>query len=142
MRIAKQRCKRNLSKIWFIGVALIFFVLILQSYFNHYGTRVEEAWAWFLPSVLPNSSLIIGVFVSDAMGNNLKSASVDKFLYRLTAWFITVYLMLMLLTLLIQPLLVQPPLDIMKLSNLWLAPIQGLVTASLGIFYLQKEKQE
>jgi hypothetical protein len=28
----------------------------------------------------------------------------------------------------------------MKQSNLWLAPLQGLVTASLGAFYISKEQ--
>ncbi len=30
-------------------------------------------------------------------------------------------------------------LELMKLSNLWLAPFQGLVTASLGAFFVSKK---
>jgi hypothetical protein len=47
----------------------------------------------------------------------------------------TFYLTVVFLTILLQPWLTPEPHEVMKQSNLWLAPLQGLVAAVLGAFY-------
>jgi hypothetical protein len=44
-------------------------------------------------------------------------------------------------TILFQPLVSATPLELMNMSHLWLAPFQGLVSASMGaLFVRQNEK--
>ena len=44
----------------------MFLLLIAQSYGGAYGdTDVSDVWKWFLPTIMPTLSLMVGVFVVD-----------------------------------------------------------------------------
>lgn len=53
--------------------------MVLQSIFGKFGTRVEEAWAWFLPTIMPTLSLIIGVLVLDVSLTRQSDKKIDRF---------------------------------------------------------------
>ncbi len=137
MGILWIKCKRNLAVLWFTGSGFIFFILLFQTFFQRYGKTVSEAWGWFLPTIMPTLSLIVGVLVMDASGKGTKIQTVDRFFFRLSFSLSFVYLLVVTLTILIQPFSKLSPLELMKQSNLWLGPLQGLVTASLGVFFIR-----
>ena len=62
--------------------------------------------------------------------------------YRLALALSIFYLALVLLTILIQPLTGTDTLDLMKRSNLWLGPIQGLVGSALGVLFASKKAKD
>ena len=138
MQVPMDKCKRRLGTLWFVGAGLVFFLLLFQSLLGHYGENVEEPWGWFLPTILPTLSLIIGVLVMDALGKGIKTMMVDRFMFRLALGLSAAYLVVVSLTILMQPFSALNPVDLMKQSNLWLGPIQGLVSAAIGAFFVQR----
>ena len=121
----------------------VFFLFILQSILGRYGERVEDAWAWLLPNILPTLSLIVGVLVMDAMAKSVERQTIDRFLANLAIWLSVLYLIAISLTVILSPWALVyagvTPLDLMRTSQLWLGPFQGLVAASLGAFFVTKE---
>jgi hypothetical protein len=132
-------CRRRLATVWFAGVGLIVGLQVFQTIFGQFGSRADEAWGWLLPNVIPTSSLMISVLVLETLGRGPHIQAADAFLYRLTMALCSVYLLLVIGALLLQPAAGVPPIDLMKQSNLWLGPIQGLVSAALAGFFMRAE---
>jgi hypothetical protein len=137
MNLSMANCKRRLAALWFIGAGILFFILLGQAIMGRFGGRVGEAWSWLFPTILPTLSLMIGVLVMDALGHGVKTKEIDAFLFRLTFWLSTAYLLAVLLVIALQPFSSLSPFDLMGQSNLWLGPFQGLVAASLGAFFVK-----
>jgi Na+/H+-dicarboxylate symporter len=137
MEISMTECKKRLGILWFTGAGILFFLLISQTAFGHYGDKSSEAWGWLMPSIMPTLSLIVGVLSSDTLGRSAKNKTVDKFIFTISFYLSFIYIMVMILTILIQPFASIHPLDLMKQSNIWMGPFQGLVSASIGIFFVK-----
>jgi len=142
MRISWAKCKRLLATLWFTGSGVIFFIVSFQTILGRYGENANEAWGWLLPTVMPTLSLIIGVMVMDALGRGTKIKTVDRFIFTLAFGLSVVYLLMVVLMILMQPFSSLSPLELMKQSNLWLGPFQGLVSALLGAFFIRVEKEK
>jgi len=139
-QISTKMCRRRLAILWFGFV--LFIVLVLQSVFGRFGDWVEDAWSWFLPSIMPTLSLIVGVLVLDVTSGRDAEKKVDSFFFWLAFLLSAVYLVLVATTLFLQPFTGVPLRGLMKLSNLWLGPLQGLVAAALGAFFVKGERGE
>lgn len=141
MRIPITNTKKRLTVIWFSGSGILFALLLLQTIFGKYGTEAKDAWGLMLPTFMPTLSLIIGTLVADttASKDDEEIATVDRFFFRLSCFLSISYLLTVILTILLSPFAKLSLLELMKLSNLWLAPFQGLVTASLGAFFVSKK---
>lgn len=129
-----------LAAIWLVGAGCVFLLLVAQSLLGHYEPATQEVWGWFLPTVMPTLSLIVGVLVADSRtgrsGGKQASRPMDGLFFRLGAGMSVLYLLLVALSILIQPLLPQTsPLELMHRSSLWLGPLQGLTVATLGVFF-------
>ncbi|QXD14192.1 hypothetical protein GQ464_012095 [Rhodocaloribacter litoris] len=140
MPLLKSRCQKRLAVLWFTGGGLIFLLLLLQTFLGRYGDQAREAWSWFLPTIMPTLSLIAGVIASDALGRSARAARVDPFTFRLAYALSVVYLAIVSLTLLLSPFSPLPQLELMRLSNLWLGPLQGLAGAVLGFFFVATDR--
>jgi Na+/H+-dicarboxylate symporter len=140
--ISTKTCKRKLAALWFTGALILFVLLIIQSIFGKYGTDFEEVWAWFLPTVMPTLSLIIGVLVFDATATGGTDKQIERFMFWLAFAVSAIYLVLVAVTILVQPFTDFKPTELIKRSNLWLGPIQGLVAAVLGAFFVKSERGE
>ena len=64
---------------------------------------------------------------------------VDTFLYRLAFWLSLLYVPLLLLPLVFFPLTGKSLPDLLNISRLWLAAIQGLATGVLGAFFVRQD---
>ena len=113
--------------------------MVVQSFGGKYGGRLDDAWGWLLPTIMPTLALIVGVLVVDLGTDAGADKMVDRYLFRLALGLSVVYLFLVTMTFLAQPLTGVPTLDLMQRSNLWLGPLQGLVAATLGAFFLKGE---
>lgn len=137
--ISMQTAKKRLALLWFLIGGLLFVIIFLQTLFNYYDDKANEAWSWFLPTIMPTLSLIIGVFVSEASAGNVQNKPVSSFFYRLSFILSIAYLVMVSLVIFIKPFLPnQNPLELMKLSNFGLGPFQGLVSACIGVFFIKK----
>jgi hypothetical protein len=137
MKIPMTKCKRILATLWFTASGILFFVLFLQTIFGRYGEKSLDAWRWFLPTIMPTLSLIIGVFVVDTRGKGVRITKINPFLFKLTLGISSAYLVTVLMLFLLQPFATISPLELMTQSNLWLGPFQGLVAASMGAFFVK-----
>jgi len=133
--------KRRLAQLWFIGVGTLFFLVFILSAIGRYGDNAVDAWAWFLPTIMPTLSLIVGVFVLDVMQQRADSATSDPFFFKLTFWLSAAYLIAVLLVLTLPNLAFVAAgvtvFDFMNQANLWLGPFQGLVAATMGAFFVK-----
>lgn len=137
-KVDMDRCQRRLAAVWFAGSLIVFVALAAQTVLNRYGERAEDAWAWFLPTVVPTLSLILGVLISEqTKAARSRRLVVDEFLYRLALGLSLAYVALVALTLFLSPFSSSPILEVMRRSNLYLAPMQGLVAAALGVFFVK-----
>ena len=139
MKIPMKKCKQRLTILWFSGSLTSLILLVFQTMLGHYRENTDEVWGWFLPSVMPMLSLIISVIVMDFFGKGIKIRTVDRFLFRISFTVSAIYLFFVSLPILLQPFSASSPVKLMQQSNLWLGPFQGLVAASLGVFFVKKE---
>ena len=131
------KCKKKLATLWFIGAAIPFLIIFFQTIIGHYEDQTKDAWNWFLPTIFPTLSLIIGVLVIDATNRGLETKTVNKFLFTLSFSLSLFYLILVTSTILLSPIASADPLKLMGDSHFWLGPFQGLVSASLGAFFVK-----
>jgi hypothetical protein len=126
------------AAVWLLGAGIVFVVLVVQSLLGRYDDP-QQAWAWYLPTVMPTLSLIIGVLVSDFGKATTDSGPLPQSgtpLLWLGVGLSVFYLLLVAMTILAAPFLQQSaPLDLMHTSNLWLGPLQGLTVAVLAAFF-------
>ena len=127
----------------FVGAGLCFVVLVGQSQVGIYDSDTAAVWSWFLPTVMPTLSLIVGALVADyrkvpaGASNVAKSAAGPVFW--LGAALSAFYLLLLGTTIATASIQVEAaPLGLMQRSNLWLGPLQGLCVAALGFFFQSK----
>lgn len=141
MKIVFELGKRKIASLWFIFSGLIFLAMFLQAIIGKFENYNQEAWGWFSALVLPNLSLMLSVFISDFNKNITKQLEVDIFFYRLTFGMSFLYLISILLVLIIQPtsLTQKPIILLMNESYIFLGPFQGLVSGSLGFFFIKSK---
>jgi hypothetical protein len=145
MRMQMAVCKRWLAGVWFSLAAILFVTMIITTMVGAYQDVADGVWSWFLPSVMPTLSLMIAVLVADDQGTESLPRTADKFLFRLSLGLSIFYLLLLVLVICLQPFtksFIDTPLEGFKKSNLWLGPLQGLVAAALGAFFINREKKD
>ncbi len=131
-------CQRQLAALWFVGAAVLFALLLAStSRLMMYPGGLEEAWGWFSQTVLPTLALIVGVLVTESRDQASRGRKADYFLYRLAYALSIAYLLVVMLTALGQPFFTVMPGPWFKRSNLWVGVLQGLVSASLGAFFVK-----
>lgn len=139
MTISMPTARKRLAMVWFAGSGVCFLVLLFISFF---GRKIDLAglWDWFLPAVVPNLSLIIGVLVYSQRQRDTPPP-VDTFLYRLAFWISLLYVLLLLLPLLFFPLTGKSLPELLNISRLWMAAIQGLATGIMGAFFVRQDNK-
>jgi hypothetical protein len=117
---------------WFLAGGILFIILFVQTLSGHYGKEADVAWAWFLPTVLPTLSVIVGVVVSESFGKAGKDGTIGRFPLRVTVALSILYLLAVTAVFLWDQ---ANQLPLMKVANLGLGPLQGLVAAAIGAFF-------
>jgi hypothetical protein len=139
-RVLLDTARWRLSILWFIWAFVIFAVVVLQSIFGRYGEQVQEAWSWFIPTVVPTLSLMIGVIGEAAMQNQKDVRSVKRNFFKLAFWISAGYLLILSLTILLQPFAPVGAIELYVRSNYWLAPMQGIVAGALGLLFTSQQR--
>ncbi|MBU1223962.1 MAG: hypothetical protein KKA22_01680 [Gammaproteobacteria bacterium] len=138
MSLTMQTARKRLALLWFAGAGVCFVVLLFISFFARI-VEVDGLWGWFLPAVVPNLSLIIGVLVYTQRQQIQPEMHVDAFLYRLTLGLSLLYVLLLLLPLLFFPLTGKSLPELLDISRLWLAAVQALTTGAMGAFFVRQD---
>ncbi len=138
MKISYRGAQKKLAICWFIFASIFFLVVVLQTLFGKFGDNVSDVWSWLQSALVPSLSLMITIFVTNI--NTEDDHQVDVFYFRLTFWISFVYLMILLAHILIEPFSSKTEIQIIKQSKVYIGTIQGIVSASLGLFFVKKEK--
>ena len=131
----------RLATVWLGGGSAILFIVVLQSLLGHYGDQTQEAWGWLLPTIMPTLGMIISVLGYTALDPFRSTSVVRGAFFNVALALSVVYLTLVLMTILVQPLTNTEPIKLMRTSNLWLGPFQGLVASALGVLFASKHKK-
>ena len=137
-----DRVRTRLAVLWLVGSGLIVFTLVLQSLFGKFSSGVQEVWGWALPTIMPTLGMILTVLGYTALDPNYSKTEVRASFYAIAWWLSLVYLILVLLTIWIQPFVSAEPIQLMRLSNLWLGPFQGLVASALGVLFVSRKRKQ
>ncbi|OHE57482.1 MAG: hypothetical protein A2X71_08505 [Thiobacillus sp. GWE1_62_9] len=140
MTLTMQIARRRLALLWFAGAGVCFVILLFISFFAR-KVDLVGLWDWFLPAVVPNLSLIIGVLVYTQRQQSATDMHVDEFLYRLALGLSLLYVMLLLLPLLFFPLTGKTLPELIDISRLWLTAVQGLTTGAMGAFFVRQDSK-
>jgi hypothetical protein len=130
--------------VWFIGAGLVCAIVLLQTLMGHYGDKVSDVWGWLMPAIMPTFALIVSVWTIDTRSKNTRTELIDSFVFWLAFVLSISYLLVLALTILAQPLVAASPegyIDLMHRSGFFIGPFQGIVTASLGAFFVKKESE-
>lgn len=131
--------QKRLATLWFLGAGFLFFLLLLQTMRGVYGDKAGEAWSWLLPTFMPTLLLIVGAIVNKARLQNTQDTTVDRFMFIISFYLSIAYFIALILTFTLSQFSAQSPLTQLKLSNLYLTPIQGLVSLALGAFFVSQK---
>lgn len=142
MTVGMARCRNRLALLWFSLSGLLFGLVLAACLGGYYGPDFAWVWAWLLPTIMPTLSLIVGVLVVEALRTPEPNRRVSRFLFRLAMGLSIAYLGLVLVTFLAQPYSSLDPPKLLEQSQLWLAPLQGLVTASLAAFFVKGDQSQ
>lgn len=141
MRINFLKAKKRIATLWFVYSLILFLIIFLQSLAGKFENKNQEAWGWFLSTILPNLTLMLSVFIIDARTATVDKSEIDNFYFRLTMGLSSLYLTSILLLILLQPLTTKSIIQLMNESSIFLGPFQGLVSGSIGLFFVNKEKK-
>jgi len=133
--------RTRLAILWLGTAGAIILTLVIQSLRQVYGTSVQEVWGWILPTLMPTLGLIVTVLGYTALDRRVIETVVRRSFFVLAFWLSASYLFLVLLTILIQPFTAADPVGLMRMSNLWLGPFQGLVASALGVLFVSKRRR-
>lgn len=131
-------CQRRLLIVWAGLGGLGFLVVLLQTspagtYHEHSG----DVWEWFLPTVVPTFSLMLGTLVGQAR-DSASGATVESFYYRLALWSSVAYLVLVIVLLLMYAQSPSPVAEL-KSTGKVVTSLYGLVGITLGTFFISKK---
>ncbi|QDU09436.1 hypothetical protein [Gimesia aquarii] len=140
-RILLAEARWGLSKIWFFWGGMLFTIIVVQSIFGRYGEQVKEAWSWFIPTIIPTLSLMMGVLGAEAMLSGDDVRNVKKNFYIITWWLSFGYLLILSITILLEPFAPMNVIELYLLSNFWLSPLQGIVGGGIALLFTSQRKE-
>ncbi|WP_437801003.1 hypothetical protein [Sorangium sp. So ce693] len=145
-------CQRALALLWMGFFAAILIVVIAQTSFGNVfmtakGEDLQKSvWQWMLPATTPTLILVMGVLVNcelvAAARQEAQRRRVSKFFFHLTLGASAFYLTIVLLLPIGAPHKgnAAEAVDMLLQSNVYMTPIQGLISAALGVFFLSPKE--
>jgi len=133
-RLPLVACQKRLLTVWGVLGGLALAVVVFQVMPGGvYEAHRAEVLDWFLPTVVPTLTLMIGAVVALGMAPD-QSATVDGLTYRLALWLSVVYLVVVIVALLMYAQSRSPVADL-KGSAAVVAAIYSLVGITLGAMF-------
>lgn len=152
-QIRLETARWRLAWFWFPFCGLLFLIFATQTMAGYYGDQQQRAFGWFLPTILPTTALMLSVFAADAM----RPIDSKNIYVRYNFWVLAFALSAFYLILVVFPIvgshflvseqssaseLIEARLRTLEGSNIFIAPIQGLVVAALGVLFFLTEQAD
>ena len=137
--IPLDRVRWKLASLWLLMGGGFLLLLIVQSIMGKYDQKVQRVWSWALPSIMPTLSLIVTVLGMNAYESEDEAAAeIRRPFYRAVFWVSVIYLSILIGTILVEPFTPYESLELLNLSNFWLAPLQAFVASTIAVLFLSK----
>ena len=136
IRVAQLR----LMVVWLTGVAPSFALMIVRT-IGPDSLNIQKVWGWLLAAVMPTLSLVVGTYAAAAHQTKINRLA-DRLFFRITIGLSLAYLVILTVTILFYPLGTDDAMKLLDNMSLILGPLQGLVSASLGVFFATNRARE
>jgi hypothetical protein len=140
--ITLDEVRWNLARLWLLLGGCFVLLLIAQSTLGKYQGKVQNVWSWALPAIMPTLSLIITVLGTSAFEHGEEPVMIKKPFYQTVFWLSAVYLLFLMVTILAEPFTPYESVELLNLSNFWLAPFQGIVASAIGVLFFSKKAKQ
>jgi hypothetical protein len=137
-----ETTRDRLFRLWMIGSGICALILAVEAIAGRFGPDAGEVIGWYMPNVLPTLSLMAALIRGEATGRAEDHQPVKPLFASFAVWGSAAYLGTILATILVEPFTDYQPLELLKLSNLWLGPLQGLVVSSIGVLFLSNRGKD
>lgn len=130
-------CQRRLAILWLVTSLPAFILIISRSASpeDPLADSMAEVWGWLLGSIMPTLTLILGVMAAGAVYSEdeaPKARYASRFVFHIAVALSLFYLLI--IDALAAISVYNPAL--LKTANLYVSPLQGLVGAALGAFFV------
>jgi hypothetical protein len=142
--------RKRLVVQWMVFSAIIFVIYFIQTLTGRYEKYEGEVWEWLFKFITPSLSLMIGVLISQ-MSTLASEVETEVFYFRLATLISYFFLVMLLLSAFLIPVIhlqqnrnlsitdtPRPITEAMKSYNIFLLPLQGICTLTLGFFFTRK----
>ena len=143
-RLDMRRCQRRLLALWggwsVLGLGV---VLVQTSPGGAYDANGGAVWDWFLPTVIPTLSLMLGTVLADARTPSDGAeppSTVDATAYHVALWASVLYLVLV-LALLFAYAQAPAPVEALRERSRLVSAIYSVVGVALGTFFVSKRRE-
>lgn len=128
------RAQKELFIIWMVGAVLIFPWAIFRTlYDGDHNDDMNSIIDWLLSSIAPTFMVAVGGFL--IQDNKVDEHEIDEFRLKLSEIFSIVYLVLIAIILGFALVPTIPDYEVIKRTNKIVPPLQGVVAASMGLFF-------
>jgi hypothetical protein len=139
--IPLEKVRNKLARIWFIGTAFPFLLIVIQTLLLKYEPKTQEVWAWFIPLVFPTITLMVAVMGAEAFTAQARKV-VRKGFSMITCYLSFAYIVVLFLVILLEPISEGDSLKIFSISTFFLGPLQAVVVAAIGYLFTGEAKTE
>ena len=146
--------RKRLFKLWMIFAGVIFSIYFIQTIMGRYDGYQGDVWEWLFKYITPSLTLMIGVFINEIAAKP-NTQEVEIFYFKTAYWISLFFLIVLLLSSFFIPFLhlmqnknipitqqQKPIMEAVNSYSIFLIPLQGLTTLSLGLFFTKKEKEK
>jgi hypothetical protein len=139
--MTKLAAQKRLTVLWFSSSAVLALLFVVFTILGTFQDSTTEIWQWYSQNIVPSLTLILGSFYATAAAQDEATApQVDMFYYHMCFYISLFYLLALCATVLAVPTSQLEPLARLKLLNsskLYLTIFQGVVSYSLGVFFVK-----
>lgn len=139
-----KTCRYWLAGIWLIGAGLLLLLTIARAAHGGAPDTMPAIWAWLLPNLIPFITLVVTtvlVIHTNAATLRENSALVDRFVFVTAVGISVFYLAAVSMVLFsIDGDKVEKLADTFKGTSVWMTPLQVIVSAALGVFFVKPKR--
>lgn len=137
-RMELQTAQRTLLLLWLIGSTPVLVLLLVRT-LGPNAEGIERVWGWLLPTIMPTLSLVVGTYAATALSDSDVHRTVDILFFRVSVALSVAYLLIVTLAIALYPFSSPPALLTLERIGIVLGPVQGLVSACLGVFFVSQK---
>ncbi len=138
--IAFKQAQAKITMVWLVSVIAIALLLIVQTLGGEHEEIENELWNWFYKFNIPTFTIILGGFFGGMNKPNDENKYIDSIYYRIVLILSVFYLLIILLVIISLPAITDRSyLETLKVSELPLGILQGLVGLALGFFFIKTD---